>query len=73
VRIQILVTERLVDLIAERVYLEFRLGALKDSCLTAQRILTNRRQLVASPQRRLGKFRGVRRHDIHATHRPVSQ
>jgi DNA-binding transcriptional LysR family regulator len=49
VRVQILVTERLVDLIAEGVDLAFRLGALKDSCLVARRILTYRHRLVASP------------------------
>jgi DNA-binding transcriptional LysR family regulator len=49
VRIQILVTERLVDLIAEGVDLAFRLGTLKDSCLVARRVLTYRHQLVASP------------------------
>jgi DNA-binding transcriptional LysR family regulator len=49
VRVQILVTERLVDLIAEGVDLAFRLGALKDSCLVVRRILTYRHQLVASP------------------------
>ena len=49
VRVQILVTERMVDLIAEGVDLAFRLGALKDSCLVARRILTYRHQLVASP------------------------
>ena len=49
VRVQILVTERLVDLIAEGVDLAFRLGALKDSCLVARRVLTYRHQLVASP------------------------
>ncbi len=49
VNVQILVTERLVDLIAEGVDLAFRLGALKDSCLVARRILTYRHQLVASP------------------------
>jgi DNA-binding transcriptional LysR family regulator len=49
VRVQILVTERLVDLIAEGVDLAFRLGALKDSSLVARRILTYRHQLVASP------------------------
>ena len=49
VRVQILVTERLVDLIAEGVDLAFRLGALKDSGLVARRILTYRHQLVASP------------------------
>jgi len=49
VRVQILVTERLVDLIAEGVDLGFRLGTLKDSCLVARRVLTYRHQLVASP------------------------
>lgn len=49
VRVQILVTERLVDLIAEGVDLAFRLGVLKDSCLVARRVLTYRHQLVASP------------------------
>jgi DNA-binding transcriptional LysR family regulator len=49
VRVQILVTERLVDLIAEGVDLAFRLGTLKDSCLVARRVLTYRHQLVASP------------------------
>jgi DNA-binding transcriptional LysR family regulator len=49
VRVQILVTERLVDLIAEGVDLAFRLGVLKDSSLVARRILTYRHQLVASP------------------------
>ena len=49
VRVQILVTERMVDLIAEGVDLAFRLGALKDSCLVARRILTYRHQLVAAP------------------------
>ena len=47
VRVQILVTERLVDLIAEGVDLAFRLGELKDSCLVARRVLTYRHQLVA--------------------------
>jgi DNA-binding transcriptional LysR family regulator len=37
VRVQILVTERMVDLIAEGIDLAFRLGALKDSCLVARR------------------------------------
>jgi DNA-binding transcriptional LysR family regulator len=49
VRIQILVTERLVDLIADGVDLAFRLGALKDSSLVARKILTYRHRLVASP------------------------
>jgi DNA-binding transcriptional LysR family regulator len=48
IRIQILVTERMIDLIAEGVDLAFRLGPLKDSCLVARRILSYRHQLVAS-------------------------
>jgi len=49
VRVQILVTDRFVDLIAEGVDLVFRLGTLRDSSLVARRILTYRHQLVASP------------------------
>jgi len=49
VRVQVLVTERIVDLIAEGVDLAFRLGELKDSSLVARKILTYRHQLVASP------------------------
>jgi DNA-binding transcriptional LysR family regulator len=49
VRVQVLVTERMVDLIAEGVDLAFRLGELKDSSLVARKILTYRHQLVASP------------------------
>ena len=49
VRVQILVTDRFVDLIAEGVDLVFRLGALKDSSLVARPILAYRHQLVASP------------------------
>jgi DNA-binding transcriptional LysR family regulator len=49
VRVQILVTERMVDLIAQGIDLAFRLGPLKDSRLVARRILTYRHRLVASP------------------------
>jgi DNA-binding transcriptional LysR family regulator len=49
VRVQALVTERLVDLIAEGIDLAFRLGPLKDSRLVAQKILRYRHRLVASP------------------------
>ena len=48
-RVQILVTDRFVDHIAEGVDLVFRLGALKDSSLVARKLLTYRHQLVASP------------------------
>jgi DNA-binding transcriptional LysR family regulator len=49
VRVQILVTERMVDLIVEGIDLAFRLGPLKDSRLVPRRILTYRHRLVASP------------------------
>jgi len=49
VRMQILVTDRFVDHIAEGVDLVFRLGPLKDSSLVARKLLTYRHQLVASP------------------------
>jgi DNA-binding transcriptional LysR family regulator len=49
VRVQILVTDRFVDHIAEGVDLVFRLGTLKDSSLVARKLLTYRHQLVASP------------------------
>ena len=49
VRVQILVTDRFVDHIAEGVDLVFRLGALRDSSLVARKLLTYRHQLVASP------------------------
>jgi DNA-binding transcriptional LysR family regulator len=49
VRVQIFVTERIVDQIAEGVDLSFRVGELEDSSLIIRRILTYRHQLVASP------------------------
>jgi DNA-binding transcriptional LysR family regulator len=49
VRVQILVTDRFVDHIAEGVDMVFRRGVLKDSWLVARRVLTYRHQLVASP------------------------
>jgi DNA-binding transcriptional LysR family regulator len=50
VRIQIFITDRIVDQIAEGVDLVFKVGEqLKDSSLVARRILTYRHQLVASP------------------------
>jgi len=48
VRIQVFITERIVDQIAEGVDLAFRVGELEDSSLVARRILTYRHQLVAS-------------------------
>jgi DNA-binding transcriptional LysR family regulator len=49
VRVQIFITDRWIDHIAEGIDLAFRLGSLKDSSLVARKILTYRRQLVASP------------------------
>jgi DNA-binding transcriptional LysR family regulator len=49
VRVQILVTERIVDHIAEGVDLAFRVGTLKDSALVVRKIFTYRHQLLASP------------------------
>jgi DNA-binding transcriptional LysR family regulator len=49
VRIQIFITDRIVDQIAEGVDLAFRVGNLEDSSLVARRILTYRHLLVASP------------------------
>lgn len=48
VRVQILITDRFVDHIAEGVDLAFRVGTLKDSALIARKILSYRRRLVAS-------------------------
>ena len=50
VRVQVLITERDVDLIAEGIDLVFHVGDLKDSGLVAKRILTYRHQVLASPE-----------------------
>jgi DNA-binding transcriptional LysR family regulator len=50
VRVQALITDRLVDHIADGVDVAFRLGPLRDTSLVARRILTYRHQLVASPE-----------------------
>jgi DNA-binding transcriptional LysR family regulator len=50
VRIQVFITDRIVDPIAEGVELAFRVDPqLKDSSLVGRKILTYRHQLVASP------------------------
>jgi DNA-binding transcriptional LysR family regulator len=49
VRVQIFVTDRHIDHIADGIDLALRLGALPDSSLIARKMLTYRRQLVASP------------------------
>src|SRR5215469_12196619 len=50
VRVQVFITERVVDQIAEGIDLAFRVGELEDSALIVRHILTYRHQLVASPQ-----------------------
>jgi DNA-binding transcriptional LysR family regulator len=49
VRLQILVTERYVEHIADGVDLVFRVGALRDSSLVARQLLVYRHRLVATP------------------------
>jgi DNA-binding transcriptional LysR family regulator len=49
VRVQIFVSERVVDHIVDGVDVAFRIGTLKDSTLVARRILTYRHRLLASP------------------------
>ena len=49
VRVQILITERKIDHIADGIDLAFHVGPMQDSSLIARRILTYRHQLVASP------------------------
>ena len=50
VRVQIFITERIVDQIAEGVDLAFRVGEMEDSSLVARRILGYRHRLMASPE-----------------------
>src|SRR5499425_799697 len=51
VRVQVFITDRIVDQISEGVDLAFRVDPqLKDSSLVARKILTYRHQLVASPE-----------------------
>ena len=50
VRVHILVTDRLVDHIAEGIDVVFRIGPLEDSTLVARKILRYRHQLLASPK-----------------------
>ncbi|MDH5262799.1 MAG: LysR family transcriptional regulator [Gammaproteobacteria bacterium] len=48
--VQVMVTDRFVDHIAEGIDLALRVGELKDSALVATPLLKYRRQLVASPE-----------------------
>jgi DNA-binding transcriptional LysR family regulator len=49
VRVQVFITDRIVDHVSEGVDLTFRVGDLEDSSLIARRILKYRHRLVASP------------------------
>jgi DNA-binding transcriptional LysR family regulator len=49
VRVQVLITERIVDQIAEDVDLAFKVGTYVDPTLEARALLTYRHQVVASP------------------------
>ena len=49
VRVQIFITDRIVDQIAEGIDVAFKVGALNDSSLVARTILRYRHQLVCSP------------------------
>jgi len=64
VRVQILVTDRFVDHIAEGIDLAFRLGELSDSSLVARRVLTYRHQLLASPAYLRGRERPEKPQDL---------
>lgn len=48
-RLDLLMTDRYVDVVAEGVSLAIRLGSLPDSTLIARKMLSNRRILVAAP------------------------
>ncbi len=48
-KVELVLSDRYVDLIAERIDLAFRAGRLKDSSFVARRLMTNRRVLCASP------------------------
>ncbi len=48
-RLDLLMTDRYVDLVAEGVTVAIRIGNLQDSSLIARKLLSNRRILVASP------------------------
>ncbi|MGQ6011821.1 LysR family transcriptional regulator [Serratia sp. IR-2025] len=48
-RLDLIMTDRYVDIIAERVGVAIRIGRLQDSSLLARKLLDNRRILVASP------------------------
>jgi DNA-binding transcriptional LysR family regulator len=71
VRVETLITDRHVDHIAEGIELAIRLGPLKDSSLVAQRMLTYRHQLVASPAYLSNRNPPKKPNDLH-NHRLIS-
>jgi DNA-binding transcriptional LysR family regulator len=64
VQIQVCITERVLDPIAEGIDLAFRVGHLEDSSLVVRHILTYRHQLVASPQYLKGRKLPKRPQDL---------
>src|SRR3546814_13226530 len=50
VQVQMLVADRLVDLVEEGVDLAIRIAQLKDSSLIARKLAPNHRKLVAAPE-----------------------
>ncbi|WBS05427.1 LysR family transcriptional regulator [Pseudoduganella sp. SL102] len=67
VRLDLLITDRLVDIVAERVHVAIRIGRLDDSTLVARKLLPNRRILAASPDylARRGTPAGVAELEAH--------
>ena len=49
VRVQVFITDRIVDQIGEGIDVAFKVGALKDSSLIVRNLITYRHQLVCSP------------------------
>jgi DNA-binding transcriptional LysR family regulator len=65
VRVQVLITERVVDQIAERVDLAFRVHRqLEDSSVVTRKLLTYRHQLVTSPAYLAGRKPPQKPHDL---------
>ncbi|MBB3219354.1 LysR family transcriptional regulator [Pseudoduganella umbonata] len=48
-RVDLLITDRLVDIVAERIHVAIRIGRLDDSTLVGRKLLPNRRILAAAP------------------------
>ncbi len=63
-RVEVLVTDRMVDHIGEGIDLTFRLGPQKNSALVAQKLLTYRHRLVTSPAYLSGRAPPARPADL---------